>query len=80
MNVPPGGNSRARRGIAPVCTALPDGHYRVTTPYLCASFVVKDGKVDPEWCAPVLRRHLPYWMMVAVSGRVGSATVEWLGP
>lgn len=46
---------------------LPDGLYRVTTPYLCAGFVVEDGKVIE--CAPILRRKLSYWMTVAV--RIG---------
>lgn len=40
-----------------------DGLYRVTTPYLCACYVVEDGKVSR--CAPILRKRLPYWMTVA---------------
>lgn len=40
-----------------------DGLYRVRTPYLCAGFVVKNGRV--VYCAPVLRNRLPYWKTVA---------------
>ena len=46
----------------------PDGLYQVTTRYLCAGFVVENGRVT--WCAPILRRRLPYWRTVA--RRVGS--------
>lgn len=42
---------------------LPDGLYRVVTPYLCAGFVVEGGVVVR--CAPTLRRKLDYWMTVA---------------
>jgi len=42
---------------------LPDGLYRVVTPYLCAGFVVKNGRV--ALCAPILRRRLDYWKTVA---------------
>ena len=45
-------------------TTLPDGLYRVTTPYLCAGFVVERGQVT--MCAPILRGKLSYWMTVAV--------------
>lgn len=41
-----------------------DGLYRVTTPYLCAGFVVRAERVVA--CAPILRRHLAYWRTVAV--------------
>lgn len=41
-----------------------DGLYQVTTPYLCAGFVVSGGRITD--CAPVLRRRLSYWMTVAV--------------
>lgn len=40
-----------------------DGLYRMTTPYLCAGFVVEDGEVTD--CAPILRRRLRYWATVA---------------
>ena len=40
-----------------------DGLYRVTTRYLCAGFVVEDGRVT--LCAPILRRRLTYWRTVA---------------
>lgn len=36
-----------------------DGLYQVTTPYLCAGYVVQNGQVTE--CAPVLRRKLHYW-------------------
>lgn len=45
-----------------------DGLYRVTTPYLCAGFVLRDGKVVE--CAPILRKRIRYWMRVA----------EWVCP
>ena len=40
-----------------------DGLYRVTTRYLCAGFVVKDGIVTK--CAPILRRKINYWKTIA---------------
>jgi hypothetical protein len=46
---------------------MKDGLYRVTTPYLCAGFVVERGRVT--LCASILRRRLDYWKTVAV--RVG---------
>jgi len=48
---------------------LADGLYRVETPRLCGGFVVERGVVTE--CAPILRRHLEYWMTVAV--RIGEA-------
>lgn len=38
---------------------MEDGTYQVTTPYLCAGFVVEDGRVTE--CAPILRKRLPHW-------------------
>ncbi len=46
-----------------------DGLYRVTTPHLCAGFVVENGRVSI--CAPILRKKLAYWMTVAE--RIGDA-------
>lgn len=43
---------------------LRDGLYRVTTGYLCAGFVVRDGRV--VMCAPILRRKLEWWTLQAV--------------
>lgn len=43
---------------------MSDGLYQVTTPYLCAGFVVEEGRVT--MAAPILRRKLRYWMTVAV--------------
>lgn len=40
-----------------------DGLYRVVTRYLCAGFVVEEGRVT--LCAPILRRNLAYWRTVA---------------
>lgn len=42
---------------------MPDGLYRVTTKYLCAGFIIEDGKVVR--CAPVLKKNLKYWMTIA---------------
>jgi hypothetical protein len=42
---------------------MKDGLYQVTTSYLCAGFVVEQGKVTR--CAPILRKKLSYWMTVA---------------
>lgn len=41
----------------------PDGLYQVTTSYLCAGFVVEQGRV--ALCAPILRKRLAYWRTVA---------------
>jgi hypothetical protein len=41
-----------------------DGLYQVTTPYLCAGFVVREGRVIS--CAPILRKRFPYWWTQAV--------------
>lgn len=43
---------------------MKDGLYRVTTKYLCAGFVIKDGEVTA--CAPILRKKIAYWKTVAV--------------
>tara|TARA_Y100000310_G_scaffold302928_1_gene340776 strand:+ start:135 stop:287 length:153 start_codon:yes stop_codon:yes gene_type:complete len=39
-----------------------DGLYQITTPYLCAGFVVRDGHIVD--CAPILRGW--YWKYKAV--------------
>lgn len=41
-----------------------DGLYQVTTKYLCAGFVVKQGIV--VICAPILKKKLKYWRTVAI--------------
>lgn len=46
-----------------------DGLYQVTYKGLCAAFVVENGAVRLSRCAPVLRRNLAYWMIIAV--RIG---------
>lgn len=40
-----------------------DGLYRVSTHYLCAGFIVRDGRV--VHCAPILRKRLAHWARVA---------------
>lgn len=40
-----------------------DGLYQVTTPYLCAGFVVENGEVTR--CAPILRRRFAYFCRIA---------------
>jgi len=42
---------------------MKDGVYQVTTKYLCAGFVIKDGKVVA--CAPILKKNLTYWITIA---------------
>lgn len=37
--------------------------YQVTTSYLCAAYVVRQGRVVD--CAPILRKRLTYWMTIA---------------
>jgi len=44
---------------------LEDGLYRVTTKYLCAGFVVKNGKIDYSSCAPILRKKIKYFITIA---------------
>lgn len=45
-----------------------DGLYQVTNGWLCAGFVIENGKLAR--CAPILRRRFMYWRTVAV----------WVGP
>lgn len=40
-----------------------DGLYQVTTSYLCAGFIMREGKVVA--CAPSLREKIEYWQTVA---------------
>lgn len=42
---------------------IKDGLYRVITKYLCAGFVVQDGKVTN--CAPILKKKIDYWTTIA---------------
>ena len=42
---------------------MDDGVYQVTTSYLCAGFVIQNGRV--ALCAPILRSKLSYWMTIA---------------
>lgn len=51
---------------------MEDGLYQVTTSYLCAGFVIENGKVTR--CAPILRKKLKYWMTKAK--RVNDLTEE----
>jgi hypothetical protein len=43
---------------------MKDGLYQVTTPYLCAGFVIKNGLVFQ--CAPILWKRIAYWKTVAI--------------
>lgn len=43
---------------------MPDGLYRVVTSYLCAGFVIENGKVTRY--APILRNKLNYWITIAI--------------
>jgi len=43
---------------------LKDGLYRVTTKYMCAGFIIKNGKLDR--CAPILYPKFGYWKTIAV--------------
>ncbi len=40
-----------------------DGLYQVTNSYLCAGFIVRNGRVVE--CAPILRRRIIYWFTIA---------------
>lgn len=42
---------------------MDDGLYRVTTSYLCAGFVIENGKITR--CAPILRKKINYWKTIA---------------
>lgn len=42
---------------------MTDGLYQVTTPYLCAGFWVKDGKIIH--CAPILWSKIEYFKTIA---------------
>lgn len=42
---------------------MKNGLYQVTTKYLCAGFVVKNGQVIQ--CAPILKQKLAYWFTIA---------------
>jgi len=42
---------------------MKDGLYQVTTKYLCAGFIIKNGKV--VHCAPILKKKIEYWKKVA---------------
>jgi hypothetical protein len=42
---------------------MKDGLYRVKASYLCAGFVIKDGRVIE--CAPILKNKINYWKTIA---------------
>ncbi len=42
---------------------LKDGLYQVKTKYLCAGFIVKNGKIIRM--APILRKNIKYWATIA---------------
>lgn len=41
-----------------------DGLYRVETSYLCAGFIIRNGKLYK--CAPILRKRFSYWKKLAI--------------
>lgn len=43
---------------------MKDGLYLVTTPFLCAGFMVENGIITH--CAPILKKKIEYWKTVAV--------------
>ena len=43
---------------------MKDGLYQVTTKWLCAGFVIENGK--PKWVAPILRKKFSYWSTIAI--------------
>lgn len=43
---------------------MKDGLYQVTTPYLCAGFIVSGGRIIH--CAPILRKRIEYWKTKAI--------------
>jgi len=42
---------------------MADGLYQVTTSYLCAGYVIENGKLTA--CAPILRKRFSYWATIA---------------
>lgn len=46
-----------------------DGLYQVTTSWMCAGFVVKEGRIVEA--APILRKKLKYWATQGVLVREG---------
>lgn len=42
---------------------MKDGLYQVTTPYLCAGFIVMYGQIVDA--APILRAKINYWVTIA---------------
>jgi hypothetical protein len=46
-----------------VLLVLSDGLYQVTTPYLCAGFVMRDGVIVAA--APILRKRMAYYFTIA---------------
>jgi len=45
-----------------IYTDLQDGLYQVKTGYFCAGFIVEDGVIKVNDCAPILRRKIHYWI------------------
>jgi len=42
---------------------MKDGLYQVTTSYLCAGFIVHQGRIIH--CAPILKNKINYWITIA---------------
>ena len=60
------GQETEESGTSRPCTAkssMRDGLYRVSVCYVCAGFIVKDGRVTE--CAPILHKNIPYWLTIA---------------
>lgn len=50
-------------GSMPTAPIMQDGLYQVKTSYLCAGFVVRNGRLAE--CAPILRKKIHYWKTIA---------------
>jgi hypothetical protein len=46
-------------------THLSDGLYAVVQPNWVAGFIVQSGRIDPSLCAPILRKRISHWVMMA---------------
>jgi hypothetical protein len=55
--------TRTKKVLPDGIQVLPDGVYQVVTPYLCAGFVIRNGKL--ENCAPILAKNFLFWKKLA---------------
>lgn len=44
---------------------MKDGLYEVKIKYLCAGFIVRNGKIRRKDCAPILWKKIKYWITIA---------------